>query len=77
MKEPPAPKKTSDFVNAVYYPNWRFYEGQTPASLNLDNVTHLFYAFARYGDHAPYVFDTPHILTLPQQSLGRDGSVIV
>jgi GH18 family chitinase len=52
MSESPKPKKTGNFVNAVYYPNWRFYDGQTPASLNLDSVTHVFYAFARYDDHA-------------------------
>jgi hypothetical protein len=43
----PDQKKTQDFINAVYYPNWRVYNGQTPASLNLDSVSHLFYAFAK------------------------------
>jgi hypothetical protein len=50
ISKPGAPteeKRTSNFVNAVYYPNWRVYDGQTPASLNLDNVSHVFYAFAK------------------------------
>ena len=33
-------------VNAVYYPNWRVYQGFPPSSLNLKYVTHVFYAFA-------------------------------
>jgi chitinase len=45
--EPPEQRKTTSFVNAVYYPNWRVYDGQTPATLNLDNVSHVFYAFAK------------------------------
>jgi chitinase len=45
--EPPSRKKTTGFVNAVYYPNWRAYKGQAPATLNLDSVSHVFYAFAK------------------------------
>ncbi|GJC80954.1 chitinase 1 [Colletotrichum liriopes] len=33
------------WVNAVYYPNWRVYKGQTPASLPVNAVTHVLYAF--------------------------------
>ncbi len=40
-------KKTTNFVNAVYYPNWRVYKGQTPNNLNLESVSHVFYAFAQ------------------------------
>lgn len=32
-------------VNAIYYPNWQVYH-QPPSSLNLDIVSHVFYAFA-------------------------------
>jgi hypothetical protein len=46
--EPPGRKKTTGFVNAVYYPNWQAYAGQAPATLNLDSVSHVFYAFAKY-----------------------------
>lgn len=30
----------------VYYPNWRVYRGDTPASLNYNYISHVFYAFA-------------------------------
>ena len=33
-------------VNAVYYPNWRVYRQQPPSSMNLEFITHIFYAFA-------------------------------
>ena len=33
-------------INAVYYPNWRVYRQQPPSSMNLDFITHIFYAFA-------------------------------
>lgn len=32
--------------NAVYYPNWRVYRGETPATLNYSCISHVFYAFA-------------------------------
>ncbi|EEH34600.1 endochitinase [Paracoccidioides lutzii Pb01] len=34
------------YVNAVYYPNWRIYDGKPPSSLSLGYVSHVFYAFA-------------------------------
>ncbi len=33
------------YTNAVYYPNWRVYRQQGPASLNLAYISHVFYAF--------------------------------
>ena len=33
-------------INAVYYPNWRVYRQQPPSSMNLNYITHIFYAFA-------------------------------
>lgn len=32
--------------NAVYYPNYRVYRGETPATLNYNCISHVFYAFA-------------------------------
>ncbi|KAL8697072.1 MAG: hypothetical protein Q9224_002483 [Gallowayella concinna] len=32
-------------VNAVYYPNWKIYS-TPPSSLELDHITHVYYAFA-------------------------------
>ncbi|KAI4247723.1 MAG: hypothetical protein L6R40_001309 [Gallowayella cf. fulva] len=32
-------------VNAVYYPNWKVYS-TAPSSLELDHITHVYYAFA-------------------------------
>ncbi|PBP21028.1 chitinase [Diplocarpon rosae] len=34
--------------NAVYYPNYRVYRGETPASLNYNCISHVFYAFAHH-----------------------------
>jgi chitinase len=34
------------FKNAVYYPNYRVYRGETPASMNYNCISHVFYAFA-------------------------------
>jgi hypothetical protein len=34
------------YVNAVYFPNWRVHRQQGPASLNLNFISHVFYAFA-------------------------------
>ncbi|KAL8706726.1 MAG: hypothetical protein Q9201_000251 [Fulgogasparrea decipioides] len=35
-------------VNAVYYPNWKIYAQAPPSSLDLEHITHLYYAFALY-----------------------------
>ncbi len=35
-----------DYINGVYYPNWRVYRKLPPSSLNLEFITHIFYAFA-------------------------------
>ncbi|TVY33955.1 Endochitinase B1 [Lachnellula occidentalis] len=32
--------------NAVYFPNYRVYRGETPATLNYNYISHVFYAFA-------------------------------
>jgi len=32
--------------NAVYYPNYRVYRDETPATLNYNCISHVFYAFA-------------------------------
>lgn len=47
------------FLNAAYYPNWRIYQKQPPSSLRLGFVSHVFYAFAWYTDHAPVSMDNP------------------
>lgn len=33
-------------INAVYYPNYRVYRQDTPASMNVSCISHVFYAFA-------------------------------
>ncbi|KAL9030287.1 MAG: hypothetical protein Q9196_001584 [Gyalolechia fulgens] len=33
-------------VNAVYYPNWKVYSQLPPSSLDLEYITHVYYAFA-------------------------------
>ncbi|PVI08257.1 glycoside hydrolase family 18 protein [Periconia macrospinosa] len=42
----PPPPELKMYWNAVYYPNWRIYRDQPPASLNFDVLSHVFYAFA-------------------------------
>ncbi|KAL8933718.1 MAG: hypothetical protein Q9216_006237 [Gyalolechia sp. 2 TL-2023] len=39
-------------VNAVYYPNWKVYTQSPPSSLDLEHITHVYYAFAfdEYAD---------------------------
>lgn len=32
-------------MNGVYYPNWLVYKNKTPATLDVENITHVFYAF--------------------------------
>ncbi|KAK3941058.1 glycoside hydrolase [Diplogelasinospora grovesii] len=34
------------YTNAVYWPNYRFYRGDTPGQLNYGCVNHVYYAFA-------------------------------
>jgi chitinase len=41
------------YFNGVYYPNWRIYKNQPPSSLNLDVISHVFYAFAWFVSHHP------------------------
>ncbi|KAF2836276.1 glycoside hydrolase family 18 protein [Patellaria atrata CBS 101060] len=43
---PPSPPAMRIFSNGVYYPNWHIYRKQPPSSLNLDVISHVFYAFA-------------------------------
>ena len=33
-------------VNGAYYPNWRIYRQESPATLQLNRISHVFYAFA-------------------------------
>ncbi|KAI1859955.1 uncharacterized protein JN550_011766 [Neoarthrinium moseri] len=33
------------FINGVYYPCWRIYRGHAPSSLQLDAISHVYYAF--------------------------------
>lgn len=43
---PSCPPPVNMYFNGVYYPNWRIYRNQPPSSLNLDVISHVFYAFA-------------------------------
>ncbi|KAL8366380.1 hypothetical protein RB595_004921 [Gaeumannomyces hyphopodioides] len=33
------------YINAVYYPNWRVYKGLPPSALQVKCITHIYYAF--------------------------------
>lgn len=39
------PPLNRSYMNGVYYPNWLVYKDKTPATLDVDNITHVFYAF--------------------------------
>jgi GH18 family chitinase len=41
--------------NAVYYPNYRVYRGETPATLNYSCIDHVFYAFAQVNEDGEVV----------------------
>lgn len=34
------------YTNAVYFPNYRVYKGDTPGALNYNCINHVYYAFA-------------------------------
>jgi GH18 family chitinase len=34
------------FTNAVYFPNYRIYQGDTPGMLNYSCINHVYYAYA-------------------------------
>ncbi len=40
------------YINAVYYPSWTVYKGKLPSSLDVQNVTHIFYAFIGYASNS-------------------------
>ena len=43
---PSDPLPSLYYCNAVYYPSWRAYRQQAPSSMNLERISHIFYAFA-------------------------------
>ena len=43
-------KKKKMSINAVYYPSWRVYKGFPPSALQIDKISHVFYAFARVNE---------------------------
>lgn len=44
-----AARMATNYVNAIYYPSWAVYKESSPASLNVEDVTHVFYAFIGYA----------------------------
>lgn len=48
------------FKNAVYYPNYRVYRGETPASMNYNCISHVFYAFANVAPDGNIFVSTQH-----------------
>lgn len=39
---------SQQFVNTVYSPSWKKYNGRASSELQVQLITHIFYAFARY-----------------------------
>jgi chitinase len=50
--------------NAVYYPNYRVYRGETPASLNFGCISHVFYAFAHVSPDGGVFVSCPTFLCI-------------
>ncbi|KAH8653340.1 glycoside hydrolase superfamily [Xylariales sp. PMI_506] len=48
------------FVNGVYYPCWRVYRGHPPSSLQLNAITHVYYAFIRLNEDGTLRFLDEH-----------------
>lgn len=46
----------SQFANAVYYPQWKIYDGIPPSALNIDQTSHILYAFVGCAS-----LSTPHL----------------
>ncbi|KAK4221021.1 glycoside hydrolase family 18 protein [Podospora fimiseda] len=38
-------------INAAYYPSWKVYKDFPPSTLQIDKLTHVFYAFARVNEN--------------------------
>lgn len=46
------------FANAVYFPNFRVYKGDTPGQMNYGCISHVYYAFANVApDGGVFVSD--------------------
>ncbi|KAK0610769.1 glycoside hydrolase superfamily [Immersiella caudata] len=67
-------------INAVYYPSWRAYRGVTPATLPVDSITHILYAFIRYVHnltHLPFPGPKPDVDIISVLRINEDGSLRV
>lgn len=47
------------FVNAVYFPNHKIYEGYTPGGMNYRCISHVYYAFATIGEDGAVLVSDP------------------
>jgi chitinase len=61
------------FTNAVYFPNYRIYQGDTPGMLNYSCINHVYYAYASVSaDGGVFVSSFFKILVLtPGKKLTR------
>lgn len=50
VRKPSVNTRSVKYTNAVYYPNYRVYRGETPATLNYSCISHVFYAFAHVAE---------------------------
>ena len=58
------------YTNAVYFPNYRIYQGDTPGSMNYGCINLVYYAYASVGADGG-VFVSHH-----SDSLGQRGLLI-
>jgi len=55
------PSSNIMWKNAVYYPSWRVYRGDTPATMNYSCISHVFYAFAHLEPDGGVLVSLTHV----------------
>jgi GH18 family chitinase len=67
------------YTNAVYWPNYRIYNGDTPGQLNYGCINRVYYAFASVTADGgvfvsqPYLDTHPYVLLIPRLSSVTSG----
>ena len=62
------------FTNAVYFPNYRIYQGDTPGMLNYSCINHVYYAYASVSaDGGVFVSFAHHHHVPGRPKIGTDS----
>ncbi|KAL1634156.1 hypothetical protein SLS56_002459 [Neofusicoccum ribis] len=62
---PENPARAQDFVHGAYYPSWKIYRKKAPSCMNLDIISHVYYAFVRLRADAVQHLDEKADTQLP------------